>query len=136
MNHQSNTQYGPVRVLAAEDLTAKEGCLVVIDSDGEAALPAAVGDYALHVLVDGAVASESVGILPLSADRQIRVRLSGTCSCGDALHLATPDGTVDGMATVQSAAGDYFSPGVALEDGADGQLVLVRPWPRIATVSA
>ena len=96
---QTNVQIGQIVLPANEDLTGKEGLLVKIVSDSGAAkvaLPDAVTDLALFVLIDGDEADGSVAIQPLSPDRNIRVRLNGTCVPGDVLVLETPDGTNDG----------------------------------------
>lgn len=137
MNHQSNTQSGDIQLLAAEDLTAKEGRLVTVDSDGQAALPDAVTDLALYVLVDGDASGAPVGLRPLAHGQQARVELKGTVTAGTRVRLATPDGTDDGKAlALGSTAGLYFSPGVALEDGSDGQLLLIQPDPQLVTVAS
>ena len=137
MNHQSNTQFGDIQLLAAEDLTGKAGYLVTVDSDGQAALPAAVTDLALYLVLEGAAAGAPVGLRPLAHGQQARVELQGTITAGTRVRLATPDGTADGKAlALGSTAGTYFSPGVALEAGSDGQLLLIQPDPRLVTVAS
>lgn len=131
MNHQSNTQFGDVPVIAAEDLTASEGRLVVIDDAGQAALPATVADPALHVVVEGAPSGVAAGLRPLAHAQQVRLRLKGGILAGTRLVLANPGGGDAGLVTaIGTAPGLYHSPGIALETGSDGQLLLVRPDPR------
>ena len=128
---QSNIQIGQIVLPANEDLTGKEGLLVKIVSDSGAAkvaLPDAVTDLALFVLIDGDEADGSVAIQPLSPDRNIRVRLNGTCVPGDVLVLETPDGTNDGkVEKLPVAAGTYRGLAIAEESGVDEQLVKARP---------
>ena len=128
---QSNTQIGQLVLPANEDLTGKEGLLVKIVSDSGAAkvaLPDAVTDLALFVLIDGDEAGGYVAIQPLSPDRNIRVRLNGTCVPGDVLVLETPDGTDDGkVKKLPTAAGTYRGIAIAEESGVDEQLVKARP---------
>ena len=128
---QTNTQAGQIVLLANEDLTGKEGLLVAIVNDSAVAkfaLPDAVSDLALFVLTDGDAAGEKVAALPLSPDRNVRIRLSGTCVPGDVLVPAEIDGTKDGMVkTLPAAAGTYRGLAIAEESGIDGQLVKARP---------
>ena len=86
---QTNTQVGQIALPAHVDLTSKEGYLVKIVNDGNVAkfaLPTGDLDYAVFVLTDGDVAGESVAALPLSPDRNVRVKLSGTCTPGQSLY--------------------------------------------------
>ena len=128
---QTNTQAGQIVLPANENLTGKEGLLVAIvnaSAVAKFALPDAVTDLALFVLTDGDTAGENVAALPLSPDRNIRIRLSGTCVPGDVLVLADIDGTKDGMVKVLPAVGGtYRGLAIAEEVGADGQLVKARP---------
>jgi hypothetical protein len=140
MNEQSNTQFGPVQVIAGDALTGLEGYLVfVTNSSGtaKAYLPNAVTDEALYVVLEGAAAGSYASLQPLANAQQARAELNGTVAIGARLKLETPDGTEDGkVATIGSTAGVYFSPGIALETGVDGQLVLFRPDPRMVTIAA
>ncbi|MBT7300264.1 MAG: hypothetical protein HN849_12160, partial [Victivallales bacterium] len=139
MNEQSNTQFGPVQVIAGDALTGLEGYLVfVTNSSGtaKAYLPNAVTDEALYVVLEGAAAGSYASLQPLANAQQARAELNGTVAIGARLKLETPDGTEDGkVATIGSTAGVYFSPGIALETGVDGQLVLFRPDPRMVTIA-
>lgn len=137
MNHQSNIQFGDIPVVAAEDLTACEGRLVVIDAAGQAALPATVADPALHVVIEGAPAGVTAGLRPLAHAQQVRLRLKGSVLAGDRLVLANPVGGDAGLVTtLGTAPGLYHSPGIALEAGSDGQLLLVHPDPRPVQVAS
>ncbi len=128
---QSNTQAGQIVLNSSEDLQDKEGYLVkIIDTSNvaEFALPDAETDLALFVITDGGDEDENTAALPLSPDRNVRLKLSGTCVPGDVLVLATPNGTVDGMVKVLPAVGGtYRGLAIAEEVGADGQLVKARP---------
>lgn len=128
---QTNTQAGQIVLPANENLTGKEGLLVAIvnaSTVAKFALPDAVTDLALFVLTDGDAAGMKVAALPLSPDRNVRIRLSGTCVPGDVLVPADIDGTKDGMVKVlPDAAGTYRGIAIAEESGVDGQLVKARP---------
>ena len=140
MNEQSNTQFGPVQVIAGDALTGLEGYLVFVTNasgTAKAYLPNAVTDEALYVVLEGAAAGSYASLQPLANAQQARAELNGTVAIGARLKLETPDGTEDGkVATIGSTAGVYFSPGIALETGVDGQLVLFRPDPRMVTIAA
>lgn len=128
---QSNTQAGQIVLNSSEDLQDKEGYLVkIIDTSNvaEFALPDAETDLALFIITDGGDEDEDTAALPLSPDRNVRLKLSGTCVPGDVLVLATPNGTVDGMVKALPAdSGTYRGIAIAEEVGADGQLVKARP---------
>jgi len=140
MNEQSNTQEGAISVIANEALTGLEGYLAVLTEDTnvlEAKLPDTVTDLALFVIVEGAAAGSYAELMPLEPGRNVRVELEGTCNPGDILRLYTPDGSNDGkVCAIGATAGLYFSPGVAEEEGVDGQLVLMRPMPRLVSVTS
>jgi len=128
---QSNTQAGQIVLNSSENLQDKEGYLVkIINTSNVAkfALPDAETDLALFVITDGGGKDENTAALPLSPDRNVRLKLSGTCVPGDVLVLADIDGTVDGMVKVLPAVGGtYRGLAIAEEVGADGQLVKARP---------
>lgn len=128
---QSNTQAGQIVLNSSEDLQDKEGYLVkIIDTSNvaEFALPDAETDLALFIITDGGDEDEDTAALPLSPDRNVRLKLSGTCVPGDVLVLATPNGTIDGMVKVLPAdSGTYRGIAIAEEVGADTQLVKARP---------
>lgn len=126
---QTNVKSGPIILSSADDLTAKNGYLVKIKNDsGKAkfALPDATTDLALFVVVDGG--DTTTAALPISPDRNVRLKLDGTCVPGDVLVLADIDGTHDGMVKALPAdSGTYRGIAIAEEVGADGQLVKARP---------
>ena len=128
---QSNTKAGQIVLNSSEDLQGKEGYLAkIIDTSNvpEFALPDAASDLALFAITDGGDEDENTAALPLSPDRNVRLKLSGTCVPGDVLVLATPNGTVDGMVKVLPAVGGtYRGIAIAEESGVDGQLVKARP---------
>lgn len=128
---QSNTQAGQIVLNSSEDLRGKEGLLAVIintSNVAELALPSDVSDLALFVITDGGDKDKNTAALPLSPDRNVRLKLYGTCVPGDVLVLADIDGTHDGMVKVLPAVGGtYRGLAIAEEVGADGQLVKARP---------
>ncbi len=129
---QSNTRVGDFRVLAGEDLSGTAGLLVRLGDDGGKAvarLPAAVSDYALFVVIEGAAAGEMMAVRPLEAGRNVRVRLKGSCAPGDVLVLADPTSAADKgkLRALPEAADTYRGLAIAEEQGVDGQLVLCRP---------
>ena len=88
---QSNTRVGDFQVLAGEALTGMEGRLVVITHDSgtpEVKLPAAITDYALYAVIEGAADAGTAAVRPIEAGRNVRLRLEGTCNPGDVLVLA------------------------------------------------
>lgn len=128
---QTNIQHGQIVLSANEDLTGKEGLLVKLVNDGGSpaiALPGDVDDYALYLLIDGDKQGGLVSVLPLSSERNVRVRLKGTCVPGDVLVLA-PITTADAgkVRKLPSATGSYLGLLIAEESGIDGQLVKARP---------
>ena len=129
---QSDTRVGSFRVLAGEDLTDKEGCLVKLTHDTgvpEVKLPASNDDYALYVLLDGAVDAGLVDVEPVRAGRNVRLKLDGTCNPGDVLVLADVGTAADKgkVRALPAVAGTYRGLAVAEEKGVDGQYVLCRP---------
>ena len=131
MTTQNNTRIGATVFLAGENLTGKEGYLVKLTHDTgvpEVKLPAAITDTALYLLVDGAADTKTVAVKPLNPEKQVRIKLKGTCNPGDTLVLAAIAGSDAGMVrTLPTAAGTYRGLAFAEELGADGQLVLCRP---------
>ncbi len=136
---QSNTIRGLRSINSGEDLTGKEARLVMLADAGtqeEVVLPNAVTDICPFVVLEAGDEDENSTVIPLCSEQQVRVLIKGTCNAGDVLVLQTPDGTDDGkVAAIGATAGVYFSPGFAEEDGADGQLVKIRPCPRMVFVS-
>jgi len=128
---QSNTRVGDIRVLAGESLTDKEGYLVKMTHDTgvpEVKLPAAITDHGLYVVKEGAVDAELVSVQPIEANRNVRLKLKGTCNPGDVLVLAAIGGSDAGMVrALPTAGGTYRGLAIAEEAGVDGQLVLARP---------
>ena len=131
----SNTTQGARVIPAGEALTAN--LLLVLAAAGTVGLPTAVDDPALYLALDDAASGSDAEVLPLSGDQQIRVRAKGTGSAGAVLALADPSTAADKgkVRALPAAAGTYFSPGIAEENFVDGQLVAVRPWPHVETVS-
>lgn len=138
---QSNTQRGPFKVLAGENLTGMEGRVVVLTHDtgvAEVQLPGDVANETEYLLLEGAADGEKATVIALDRSQPVRVRLNGTCNPGDKLCLATIDGTDDGkVETLPVAADDYYVFLRAEEAGVDEQLVLCRllAVPAVTTVS-
>jgi hypothetical protein len=140
---QSDTKAGAFSLAATADLTGLENFLVkVSNSSGTAkfALPGAVTDLALFVLDSGDVAANDNWAEQPAMGASFRVRLNGTCVPGDILVLCDPTasagvnaGKVEAVAA--QTAGRYFSPGIALETGADEQDVLACYLPRTHVIT-
>ncbi len=128
---QSNTRVGDIRVLAGESLTGKAGHLVKMTHDAgvaEVKLPDDVADLARYVVLEEAADGGLCSVEALHGDRNVRLKLKGTCNPGDVIVPAAIDGTEDGKVQSLPATADiYFGIGIAEEAGVDGQLVLVRP---------
>lgn len=133
---QTNVQQGKIAINAGANLTDKEGYLTKIadaGSEPELVLPSDVADICTHVIDQGSTQDTDCEAIPLTSVDQIRLVLNGTCSAGDTL---VNDGTTPGQVEVLPVDADnYFSPGIALEDGVDGQHIKVQVWPREITVS-
>ena len=130
---QTDTRNGLIRVLAGADLSAKLGYLVKMTHDTgvpEVVLPAAVTDLAVYLVDDGNVDAALVSVEPLTGERNVRVKLKGTCNPGDVLVLADPSTAADAgkVRALPAAAGTYRGIAIAEEKGVDGQLVLCRPY--------
>mgnify|MGYP003608276892 FL=1 len=131
---QTNVRTGDLPVTAGEDLTGKEDRLVKVANDSGqlvAKLPEANSDLALFVLIEGAEADKTAALRPLSADRNVRLPLKGTCNPGDTLVLADVGTAADKgkVRVLPGAAGTYRGLAIAEEAGVEGQLVLARPAP-------
>ena len=129
---QSNTRVGDIRVVAGVDLTGMEDRLVVLGQNAgvaQVALPAANGDLAVYLLIEGGAIGKLVSVRPLDASRNMRVALKGTCNPGDVLVLADVATAADKgkVRVLPAVAGTYRGLGIAEQVGVDGQLVLVRP---------
>jgi hypothetical protein len=140
MNEQSNTRFGAFEVIAKDALTGLEGYLVMLVNDGgvlKAALPDAVTDLALHVIVEGAAAGSYATVQPLAHAQEVRIKSNGVIACGARVKLATPNGTDDGkIVTIGTSAGVYFSPGICKEVVADEQLALIQPDPQVVNIES
>lgn len=140
---QSDIKRGAIALAATADLTGLENRLVKIsNSSGTAkfALPAAVGDLALFILMSGDVAANDNWAEIPTTNENARVRLNGTCVPGDLLILCDPSassgvnaGKVEAYAA--QTAGPYFAIGIAEEAGVDEQNVRFRYAPRILPYS-
>ena len=125
---QSNTRVGDIRVLAGEALTGKEGYLVRLTHDAgvpEVKLPAALTDYGLYVVTEGAADAALVSVRPIEAGRNVRLKLKGTCNPGDVLVLATI-ATDAGKVMAIPASATSRGLAIAEEAGVDGQFILAR----------
>lgn len=137
---QSDTKQGDIVAIAAEVL-AHRSRLGVLVNDGavpEIRLPDSVSDIALYLIHETGAAGDEIAIEAIQPGHNFRVKLEGACDAGEILVLADPTGDSGNDAgmvrDLPTTAGVYFSPGIAEEAGVDGQLVLVRPFPRMITV--
>ncbi|MCF7788623.1 MAG: hypothetical protein K9N47_21045 [Prosthecobacter sp.] len=144
MTTQTDTHPGgPRKINAGADLTGLEGRLVKIADGGsipEVVVPAAVTDICPFILVREAVEDSNCDVLAIAGEKEVRIRANGTGSAGNALVLCDPAassgvnaGKVEALGTTEGA---YYSPGVALEDFVDEQLVRIRPHPRMINVGS
>ena len=129
---QTNVMQGDFPVVAGEDLTGKEDLLVKLVNDGGALktqLPAANGDYAFFLLIEGTAAAKNASLRPMEPNRSVRLKLKGTCNPGDVLVLADVATAADKgkIRALPATAGTYRALAIAQEAGVDGQLVLCRP---------
>ncbi|HBA85387.1 MAG TPA: hypothetical protein DCZ95_14970 [Verrucomicrobia bacterium] len=129
---QTNVLQGDFPVVAGEDLTGKEDLLVKLVNDAgtlKARLPAANGDYAFFVLIEGNAADKNAAVRPLEPKRNLRLRLKGACNPGDVLVLADVATAADKgkVRVLPATAGTYRGLAIAEEVGVDGQLVRCRP---------
>jgi len=99
--------------------------------------PAANNDYAIYVLVYGAVSGGKATVRPLDPNRTVRVTAKGTGNPGDALVLADVATTADKgkVRKLPATTGTYRLVAIAEEAFVDGQLVKVRPTFGSVTVS-
>ncbi len=131
---------GPLKAAPSGDLTNKEGRLVKLgNSSGTlvAALPAAVGNEATHVILEAENGDKELVVQALKEFSEIPLWLVGTCNPGDQLVNADPATAANAGAVraLPATAGTYERVGFALEKGVDAQLVKVCPAPRAVTVS-
>lgn len=138
---QTNTQEGKVVFTAKDDLTGKEGYLVELIDDSNVPkfqLPNSNKDLALWVVTDGAAVGDKATAAPIHGNRNIRVKCKGTANTGEVAVLADVGVAADKgkVRTLPATAGQYFAIGVFEEDVADGQLALIRPFPRIISVAS
>jgi hypothetical protein len=138
---QTNTNPDTRVLNSAVALTGLEGRLVKLADGGsipEVDLPGAVTDLALFIVTEGGAIDTPSEVLPLVSESNRRVRLNGTVAAGVPVVLCDPTASsgvnAGKVETLPTAEGAYFSPGIAEEDGADEQLVLIRPFPRIIHV--
>lgn len=124
---QTNVKSGIIKRMAAVNLSGMEDMLIkIVNSNGEpkANLPEAITDDVQHVLLNGATAGSYADLLPLTPEKQVRVRLDGTCVPGDDMVLSDSLGKIR---KIPAAAGTYRVIAKAEEVGVDGQNVLLRP---------
>jgi hypothetical protein len=140
---QSNTQEGDLLITTGEDLSTFADVLVApYNSSGQLVVtrPVANNDYAVYVLVYGAVPAGKATVRPLNPNRTVRVTAKGTGNPGDLLVLAdgvttaTDKGKVRSKAALTAGSGTFRLVGVAEEAFVDGQLVRMRPTFGTVTV--
>lgn len=130
---QTNVQVGQIvlPINSEGGLTPAEGLLAILANEGGISTvrtPASLNSIPLYVFTDIDSVHNQASVLPLSPDRNVRVRLQGTCEPGDQLVLAVLNGTHDGkVRALPSSPGTYRTILIAEESGVDGQLVKARP---------
>lgn len=130
---QTNIQVGQIvlPINSEGGLTPAEGLLAILANEGGISTvrtPSSLDSVPLYVFTDIDSVHNKASVLPLSPDRNVRVRLQGTCVPGDVLVLAVLNGTHDGkVRALPAAAGTYRGLLIAEESGIDGQLVKARP---------
>lgn len=137
---QTNTQQGDILINSGEDLTGKEGHLVVHADEGtklEVLLPTDEADVCLYQVEEGAAQDSDSTIHPLIDGEMRRMIAKGTGSAGDTVVLADPATAADkGKVEKTPADADtYYSPGHVEEDFVDGQHVKVRVNKQTIVVS-
>ena len=135
------SQRGIVRRPTADDLTGKEGYLVILTHDtgvAEVRLPIANDEIPIYRVVNGAAAGEDVDLEPLDPETIQSLKLKGTCNPGDTLVLADVDVAADAgkVRTLPATAGVYAGLAVADALGVDGQLLRARPSLRLVHVAS
>lgn len=130
--NQSNTRVGDIRVVAGVDLRGKEGHLVKLaggSGHAIAVLPTLYTDVTPYLVLEGGNHGELVTLRPLSSERNVRVRLTGSCSAGDRLVQADmiSNADVGKVRAIPNDPGTYQVHLVAEESGTQGQWVLARP---------
>lgn len=136
---QSNTQPGDVVFVAGEDLTGKEGRMVVLSSNAgvpTVSLPTALTDKTPFILVDGGILGANVTCRPFTSASNHRVTAKGASVAGDLLSAADPGTAADKgkLRKVPATTGTYTAVAMAEETTADGQLGLVRQHGPITVV--
>jgi hypothetical protein len=140
---QSNTQEGDLLITTGEDLSTYADVLVApYNSGGQLVVtrPAANNDYAVYVLIYGAVPGGQATVRPMSPNRTVRITAKGAGNPGDLLVLAdgvttaADKGKVRSVAGLTSGSGTYRVVGIAEELFVDGQLVRTRPTFGTVTV--
>jgi len=137
---QSNTQEGDLLLTTGEDLSTTADVLVVpYNSSGQLVVtrPAANNDYAIYVLVYGAISGGKATVRPLDPNRTVRITAKGTGNPGDLLVLADVSTSADKgkVRKLPATSGTYRLVAIAEEAFVDGQLVKVRPTFGSVTVS-
>jgi hypothetical protein len=132
---QSNTIEGDLLATAGEDLSTYADVLVApYNSAGQLIVsrPVANNDYAIYVLLYGAVPGTNATVRPLSPYRTVRVVAKGAGNPGDLLVLAdgvaipADRGKVRSKGGLTGGSGTYRLVGVAEEAFVDSQLVRMR----------
>ncbi len=130
---QSNTQEGDLLLTTGEDLSTTADVLVApYNSSGQIIVtrPAANNDYAIYLLVYGAISGGKATVRPLNPNRTVRIVAKGTGNPGDPLVLADGVTTAADKGKVRklpATTGTYRLVAIAEEAFVDGQLVRARP---------
>ena len=119
---QSNTRKGIILFPPNADLTGKEGLFAkLVDATGQAnAAICGAGEQALFVVNEGGKSPDTVSLIPLATDQQIRVIAAITIAGGAEVTSDT-----NGKATT-ATSGNWVA-GITEADAAAGDYVPIRP---------
>ena len=130
----SNASMGVPLIAGAAFTAADFGKLVKISAARTVTLVSALTDTVAGVLAQAPAASgESVTIAQLQGI--IKVQAGATITVGHILIPAT-DGQVTGVATIDALGANIMGIGIALEGGADGEIIEALAMPLTSAASA
>jgi hypothetical protein len=130
---QSDTKAGDINLIANVDLTGLEGYVCkIIDVNGvpQAALPTAQSDIALYVVDSGDIAGNNVSI-EAPSNTNFRAVAAGAGAAGSVIILAGAGSYGKVIADPATGGTLVFSVGISEEAFVVGQLVKIRPFPRL-----
>lgn len=124
MAELTGTGHGPLNEFparAGEDLTGDENLMVKSDGTSkQIVLCTATSEHAVGILTRGGASGTEVAYA--AAGSRVRAKAGGTCSAGSPAMFVTG-------AKVTDASGNVKTIGIFVEDGVDGDLVLLDVVP-------